>query len=663
MLWKHEPPGEKGEPDQTNGGSNMESFFHKALVTVLVSGLIALIMILASETSVSAMERPPRIPMEDFFRKPDMTGFQISPSGTHYSFLKPWKNRLNVYVRKIGSEEEAIRITSSEARDIYSYGWLNDSRLVYFQDNGGDENTHAYAVDIDGSNFMDLTPFEGAKAMLEDVLEDDPDHILITMNKRDPRVFDVYRVNVNSGEMKIIAENPGNIAGWGTDHDGKLRLAITVDGLKETLLYRKTEQEEFQPLITTDFTDSVSPAVFTADNDRLYVLSNLGRDKLALYLYDPETKEFLDLIYENQETDVSGIIWSRERKKLLGATYYTDRLHRHFFDKETEDFFSMLQQQFPDYSVGISSMSRDETKMIAYMASDRMPGRLYYYDKTKPGEFTLLTDLYPWLREEWLAERKPVTYKTRDGLTIHGYLTLPVGVDQQHLPVVVNPHGGPEARDRWGYDAEAQFLANRGIAVFNMNYRVSTGYGKEFWMSGFRQWGQKQQDDITDGVKWLISEGIADPERIAIYGASYGGYATLMGLIKTPELYACGIDYVGVTDLFTLFESIPPYWEILKERMYHTIGHPEKDKEMFRKYSPVFHADKIKVPLFIAQGANDPRVVKKESDMMVEAMRKRGIEVQYMVKENEGHGFRNQENQFDFYRAMEEFLTEHLDLQ
>ena len=641
----------------------MESFLHKALVILVLSGLLVLLIILAAETPIWAGELPPRIPMEDFFRKPDMTGFQISPDGRHYSFLKPWKDRLNVYVKEIGSDEEAVRITSSEARDIYSYGWLNDSRLVYFQDKGGDENSHAYAVDIDSTNFKDLTPFEGVKAMLEDVLEDDPDHILLTMNRRDPKVFDVYRANVNTGEMDMIAENPGNIAGWGTDHDGKLRLAVTVDGLKETLLYRKTESDKFEPLITTDFTDSVSPALFTADNKKLYVLSNLNRDKLALYLYDPEKRSFLDLIYENDEVDLGGIIWSRERKKLLGITYYTDKLHRHFFDRETEDFFNMLKAEFPDYSVGISSMSRDETKMIVYMASDRMPGRLYFYDKNRPGEFTLLTDLYPWLKEEWLAERRPVTYTTRDGLTIHGYLTLPLGMDPEKLPVIINPHGGPEARDKWGYDAEAQFLANRGIAVFNMNYRVSTGYGKEFWMAGFKEWGQKQQDDITDGVKWLISEGIADPERIAIYGASYGGYATLMGLIRTPELYACGIDYVGVTDLFTLFESIPPYWEILKERMYHTIGHPEKDRDMFRANSPVFHADKIKVPLFIAQGANDPRVVKKESDMMVEAMRKRGIEVQYMVKDNEGHGFRNQENQFDFYRTMEEFLTEHLKLQ
>lgn len=640
----------------------MESFLNRSVVTFIFSGLLVLFIIITMETPLWAAEKPPLIPMEDFFRKPDMTGFHISPDGKHYSFLKPWKNRLNVHVKKIGSEEEAVRITSSEARDIYSYGWLNDSRLVYFQDKEGDENSHAYALNIDGTNFKDLTPFEGVKAMLEDVLEDDPDHILITMNKRDPKVFDVYRVDVNTGKMDMIAENPGNIAGWGTDHDGKLRLAITVDGLKETLLYRKTEADKFEPLITTDFTDSVSPALFTADNQKLYVLSNLGRDKLALYLYDPEKRSFLDLIYENDKVDVGGIIWSREQKKLLGVTCYTDKLHREFFDSETEEFFNMLKAQFPDYSVGISSMSRDETKMIVYMASDRMPGRLYFYDKKKPGEFTLLTDLYPWLKEEWLAERRPISYKTRDGLIINGYLTLPVGQDPKNLPVIVNPHGGPEARDRWGYDAEAQFLANRGIAVFNMNYRVSTGYGKEFWMAGFKEWGQKQQDDITDGVKWLIEEGMADPKRIAIYGASYGGYATLMGLIKTPELYACGIDYVGVTDLFTLFESIPPYWEILKERMYHTIGHPEKDREMFRANSPIFHAEKIRVPLFIAQGANDPRVVKKESDLMVEAMRKRGVEVQYMVKDNEGHGFRNQENQFDFYRAMEEFLTEHLEL-
>ena len=254
----------------------------------------------------------------------------------------------------------------------------------------------------------------------------------------------------------------------------------------------------------------------------------------------------------------------------------------------------------------------------------------------------------------------PIKYKSRDGLTIHGYLTLPVGSDGKNLPVVVNPHGGPWARDTWGYRSEIQFLANRGFAVFQMNFRGSTGYGREFWEISFKEWGKSMQDDITDGVNWLIDEGIADPDRIAIYGASYGGYATLAGLIFTPDLYACGVDYVGVSSLFTFMETIPPYWELYRSMLYEMVGHPEKDKELLASSSPLLHVDKIKVPLFIAQGANDPRVKKSESDQIVEALKARGIDVPYMVKENEGHGFYNQENNFDFYREMEKFLKKHI---
>lgn len=625
--------------------------------------LLSAALIFAMASGACAAGRAPLIPVEDFFRLPEKATFRISPDGQNYAWMEPWQGRMNVFtapIEKIGTSE-GTRLTSATQRDIAGFGWANNDRILYVQDRGGDENFHIYSVSIKGGDAQDLTPFDKVRAGIVDMLEEDDDHVIIDMNKRDARVFDVYRLNVITGELELLAENPGTIVGWGTDHDGKLRIAMEYVGTTSRLLYRDDESSPWRCLFETDFRDDVSARVFTADNKKLYITSDIGRDKSALYEYDPATAE-QKLIYENDEASVSALIWSDLHKKLLGVTWYTDKSHRTYFDKEAEEFYTTLRSHFPGLQVGVTSLSKDEKRMFVAVASDRVPGRLYYYDKEKPGEFTQVADFYPWLKEENLAEMKPISYTARDGLTIHGYLTLPVGVEGKNLPAVVVVHGGPESRDRWGYDTEAQLLANRGLAVLQVNYRVSTGYGKAFWKAGFKQWGLKQQDDITDGVKWLIEQGIADPKRIAIYGGSYGGYATLMGLIKTPELYACGVDYVGVSNLFTLFESIPEYWKPLLEQMYETIGNPETDKAQFEATSPTLHADKIQVPLFVAQGSNDPRVVKAQSDAMVEAMRARGIEVQYMVKENEGHGFHNEENRFDFYHAMEKFLAEHLKL-
>lgn len=628
-----------------------------------ISLCIAIASALCIAGSAIAAPKPPVIPVENFFRLPEKAGFQLSPDGENYSWLAPWEGRLNVRTAPISElgKEKGTRITSSTERDITGYGWISNDRLIYARDKGGDENYHLYSVSKDGGDVRDMTPFDGVKAGIVDLLEEDPEHILISMNRRDKRVFDVYRLDVVSGELELIAENPGTILGWGTDNDGHLRIAYEVVGTDTRILYRDTEQDDWRPIFSTDFRDHVSPCVFTADNKHLYIISDIGRDKGALYEYDPASGK-QTLIYERDDAGISGIIWSEKRRKLLGATYYTDKSHRHFFDEKAEKFYSELEKRFPGVKSGISCMSRDETKMFIAVGSDRVPGRLYYHDKKVPGEYRPVADFYSWLKEDELAEMTPISYKSRDGLTIHGYLTLPVGVSAENLPAVVIVHGGPEVRDRWGYDSEAQLLANRGMAVLQINYRVSTGYGKEFWKAGFRQWGLKQQDDITDGVKWLINQGIADPKRFAIYGGSYGGYATLMGLIKTPDLYACGVDYVGVSNLFTLFESIPPYWEPLKEQMYVTIGHPEKDRDQFIATSPTLQADKIKAPLFIAQGANDPRVIKAQSDAMVEAMKKRGVDVEYMVRDNEGHGFHNEENRIAFYKAMTEFLTKHLNI-
>jgi dipeptidyl aminopeptidase/acylaminoacyl peptidase len=619
---------------------------------------IMLSVILVMMSCDSGNKKAPSIALEDFFKNPEKTAFRISPNGEYFSYLAPWEKRLNVFVQKIGADS-AVRITSETARDIAGYLWKGNDRVLFLKDTGGDENFQLYGVNIDGTELKGLTVFEKVRTELIDDLEDIEDEVIVGLNKRNPEVFDPFRLNVNTGEMTQLAENPGNIVGWMTDHDGKLRVGTTSDGVNQTLLYRETEDKPFAPLLTTSFKETVSPYLFTFDNKALYTASNIGRDKTALVILDPATAKEKEVLFETQEADIEGVDYSRKDKKLLSVSWVTDKEKEHFFDKDAEAMKKDLKEKLKGYEVGIGSHNKAEDKFMVRTYSDKSRGAYYFYDKATK-ELKKLADLSPWLNEKDLCDMKPITYKSRDGLTIHGYLTLPKGYDPKNLPVVINPHGGPWARDYWGFNSEVQFLANNGYAVLQMNYRGSTGYGKEFWQSSFKQWGRTMQNDISDGVKWLVDQGIADPKRVAIYGGSYGGYATLAGLTLSPDLYAAGVDYVGVSNMFTFMNTIPPYWKPLKDMFYEMVGNPQTDSLMLREVSPVFLVDKIKAPLFVAQGANDPRVNKAESDQIVQALKDRGIDVEYMVKDNEGHGFHNEENRFDFYRSMLAFLDKHL---
>ena len=602
-------------------------------------------------------------PLEDFFRNSDRSGYQISPDGNYFSFLAPYEDRMNIFVQRIGSEE-TVRLTSETARSVAGYMWATNERILFMKDTAGDENYQLYGVNLDGSDLRAYTAFPGVRTTLIDDLEDVPNEVIIGMNKRQAEIFDPYRLNLETGELTQLAENPGNWQGYMTDHEGKLRVVTAiVDGVNTQILYREHESEEFRPVLTTNFKESVDFMEFTPDNRLVYAATNLGRDKVALVLMNPATCEELEHLYAHEQYDVSSISYSRKRKKLL-AVYcqgHKDPI-RHYFDDEEAAFREHLRSFFEERRFGITATDKEEQKYLIYVGSDRTRGRYYFYDRAV-GSPVLLAELAPWLQEEDMVAMHPVTYTSRDGLTIEAYLSLPhpyTPETAKALPVVVHPHGGPWARDSWGYSAEVQFLCNRGYAVFQMNFRGSTGYGRKFLEASYKQWGQAMQDDITDGVNWLITQGIADAKRVAIYGGSYGGYATLAGLCFTPDLYACGIDYVGVSNLLTFMQTIPPYWRPLLEMMYEQVGDPEKDLEMLTAYSPALQAHLIKAPLFIAQGANDPRVNKAESDQMVEALRARGVEVEYMVKDDEGHGFHNQENRFDFYRAMERFLKEQM---
>ncbi|MCJ7497140.1 MAG: prolyl oligopeptidase family serine peptidase, partial [candidate division Zixibacteria bacterium] len=474
--------------------------------------------------------------MRDFFKNPEKAYFQISPDGNYISFTQPYEKRMNIFVQARGSNE-AKRITSITDRDLSEYFWKGNDRLLYLKDFGGDENFHLFAVDREGKDTKDLTPFDSVRVMLIDDLKDDDTDVIIGMNKRNREIFDAYKLNTVTGELTLIAENPGNITGWLTDHDGRIRIAITTDGVNTSLLYRENEKDTFKVILTTNFKESFSPLFFTFDNKNLYAASNLGRDKVAIVKFDLASTKEIEVIYESPEVDVDGMTYSRLRKVLTMISYVTWKTERKFLDKETEELYKKLQKQLPGYEVFITFNNKNEDVFTVRTISDRTLGSYYLYDKSTD-KLTKLADRNPWLNEIDLAEMKPISYKSRDGLTIHGYLTLPKGKGQKNLPVVVNPHGGPWFRDVWGFNPEVQFLANRGYAILQMNFRGSTGYGKKFWETSFKQWGKTMQDDISDGAKWLIDQGIADPKRIAIYGGSYGGYATLAGLAFTPDLYA-----------------------------------------------------------------------------------------------------------------------------
>ncbi|MBK8549886.1 MAG: S9 family peptidase [Ignavibacteria bacterium] len=599
-----------------------------------------------------------QVPLKDFFKNPEKAGYDISPDGEYFSYLAPYKSRLNIFIQNLITND-IKRITSETERDITQYFWGNSNKILFLKDDKGDENFKLFSVDLITNEQINLTPFENIKTTIIDELYNSDTEIMIGLNKRNKEIFDAYRLNIETGELTMTAENPGNVAGWLTDHLGKIRIAITTDGVNTSLLYRDNEDEPFSAIITTNFKEQINPLFFDFENNNIYARSNIGRDKSAIIKYDIKNKKESEVLFEHPDVDVDNLDYSKKRKVLTDISYTTWKKERKFLDNGFENIFKRISNELNEYEIVITGMNKDENKFLIRTYSDRSLGANYYYDLNSD-ILKKLSDVSPWIDENQMAEMKPVTYKSRDGMTIHGYLTLPPGKDTKDLPVVINPHGGPWHRDVWGFNPEVQFLANRGYAVFQMNFRGSTGYGKVFWEKSFKQWGKSMQDDISDGVKYLIDEGIADPKKIAIYGGSYGGYATLAGLAFTPELYAAGVDYVGVSNLFTFLKSIPPYWKPYLDMIYEMVGDPVKDNELLTGSSPVFHVDKIVAPLLVAQGKMDPRVNIDESNQIVDALKKRAIDVPYIVKDNEGHGFQNEENKFEFYEAMERFLAKHL---
>ncbi len=607
--------------------------------------------------------------VEDYFKTPDVFSFKLSPDGKYLSYMKRRETgERDVYLKNTETQKESLLIKQEEDL-IRGFFWANDNRILYLQDKGGNENYHLFGINVDGSNKNELTPYEGVKVDVLEMLKDDDDHIIVQMNKENLQQEEPYRLNINTGEVaKLYTVEAGSppVAGYAFDQKGNLRgLGRMVDGVDIEILYKI--DGEFKPMMVVEFGDDFGILDFSPHSenpDDAYVLSNLETDKAEIHLYDLKKNEKIKTLFKNDSFDVSGLSLSRKRNYEIDFYYYQGEKTEVVPVSDTyKKIYARLKKEFGDKQFFTQGKTDDESKYLVVITSDKIVGEYYLYDVGKD-TITLLYKLLPHLKAEDMATMKPITFKSRDGLTLHGYITLPADYKKgRKLPLIVNPHGGPQGiRDSWGFNPEGQLFASRGYATLQVNFRISGGYGKKFQNSGYGQIGRKAMDDVEDGIAYVIKQGWADKDKIAIYGGSHGGYAVLRGMTKTPDLYACGVDYVGVSNLHTFMETIPPYWEKYKALLYKIWYNPTipEEKAIMDEISPALHVDKIKRPLFVVQGANDPRVNIDEADQIVESLRKRGVDVPYMVKYDEGHGFAKEENRLDFYKAMMGFFAEHL---
>lgn len=612
----------------------------------------------ANADSVIA-QLPPLIPRDVLFGNPERARPQLSPDGKYLAYLAPdEKNVLQVWLRPVAAEE-AEQITADQKRGIRSYFWTYDgNHLIYMQDADGDENFHCYSVNIHTNLVRDLTPFQGVKAQPIDLDPAFPDELLVGLNLSNPQKFDVYRVNLKNGAVEFDTENPGNIVSWTADAQFQIRAAVaaTPDGGSD-LLYRASVDQEWQLLRHWSAEDEGYAAVFSEDGNTLYIVGSHDANAQRLIALDLATRQET-IVAEDPQYDIGGIVTHPQTDALQAVAFYKDKLEWQVLDPGiAADFEALAGVRSGEFNITSRTLADDQW-LVAYSVDD---GPIYYYSYDRASKTsTLLFSNQPALEGLALAPMQPISFLAKDGLTIHGYLTTPPGVAAHHLPTVLLVHGGPWARDMWGYDAEAQWLANRGYAVLQVNFRGSTGYGKAFINAGNREWAGKMHEDLLDAVRWLKDQGIAAPNKIAIMGGSYGGYATLVGLTFTPEVFAAGVDIVGPSNLITLMQSIPPYWEPLKAQFYHRVGNLDTEPEFLKARSPLFFCEQIQKPLLIAQGANDPRVKQAESDQIAEAMRKANRPVEYVLYTDEGHGFARPENRLHFYAVAEEFLAKYL---
>ena len=616
---------------------------------------------MAVETPTDQLtDLPPLIPRDVLFGNPVQTQARLSPDGTKVSYLAPVNGILNLFVG--GADGSKPRqVTQETTRSLQQYTWaLNSRHLLFLKDGGGDENWHVHSVDIESGETVDRTPFPGVSARILAGEAARPDELLVLINKDNPQLHDVYLLNLANGSCEVVEENPGFL-GLMPDHDFKIRVGITMSEDGSIELLSKTE-DGWKPLFHVPFEDSMSfntavASSFDAANQAMVFPTSVGANitrVCRLSLADGST----EVLFEDPEYDVAALHFNpvTEEPDLVGVL--RDRLYWHALDESLNKDLQLLQAIQPG-TFSILSRSTDDRRWLVAFTSDSGPGCYYLYDRDA-GKATLLFKDRPELDGYTLAAKEPFSFQARDGLTVHGYVTFPPGLERKNLKTVFWVHGGPWARDAWGFDPFAQLFANRGYLCVQVNYRGSTGYGKDFVNASNREWAGKMHTDLIDALDHLAGQGFVDRSKVAISGGSYGGYATLVGVTFTPDVFCCGIDIVGPSNLNTLISSVPEYWKPALAMWTQRVGDPKTEEEFLWSRSPLSKVDQIRVPLLIVQGANDPRVKKQESDQIVAAMKERGIPCEYVVVEDEGHGFANAENWIKFTTLVESFLAEHV---
>jgi len=621
---------------------------------------IVILVLIAVIGACKSSDQVKIIPVDDFFKTQDKAYYHISPDGKSLSYLKLQDKKLDLFVENLANGE-SVQLTHLTEKSISFHFWTSNNELIYYtEDDTKERKSDLFVINKDGSNQVQLSANEKTRVrVIEDQLIDDK-YIIVASNKRDSTVFDVYRLNVRDGKMEIAAKNPGNITEWITDNKGRLKIAVASDGVNETLLYRETESKPFMPVITNNFETTFQPVAFPENEPNvLYAISNANRDKNALIALDLKTGKEKKVLFANDTLNVVEASYSRTQNKIMFVTCETWKKQKHYLDEETKATYSKIDQLLPGTEWRIMDKDKMDNVFVVRTFTDKNPGSYYLYTASE-NKLKKLTDINSSIKEETMSDMKPISFKSSDSLNINGYLTLPKGKNKTNLPVVVLPHNGPGGRNSWGYNAEVQFLANRGYAVLQVNYRGSTGYGKSFYAAGFKEWSDKIQEDVNDGARWLIANKIANPKKVAIYGNGFGGYIALNCLYKNSDIYSCGGSNSGVINLFSYLKGIPPFLKSNLQMYYEIIGNPVTDTDYLRAASPVFHADRFKSPLFIAQNPKDPRVNVAEGVQFIKELKKRNVPVTYIEKEEGPNPIKRQHGRTALYKALEEFLKNNI---